>query len=187
MKVGDICRVDGRWDISGAGNCRSFGWQRKWRPVTKDVDGHRGQDPKTLEEGQDLQGLWEDKSPGLPLLGVLLRRTGFGSSCVATAPRINGFMEPDIRDSAMGILGSNQSGNLVWLWEWGVQGLKQGTHWITGDGPRNGASVPALEVSGLWSLTARVPWMVRLRRLLNNVLKTYTAFAFSTAYVLCII
>lgn len=46
------------------------------------MDTEKRQDPTTLEEGQDLQGLQEDKSPRLPFLGVLLRGFGFGFSCV---------------------------------------------------------------------------------------------------------
>lgn len=69
------------------------------------------------------------------------------------------------------------------LWEWGVQGVKQGSRWTTGTAPHKGVFVSALEASGIESLTARVLWMVRQRRFLNNILKIYAAFTFSTVYL----
>lgn len=47
-------------------------------------------------------------------------------------------------DSAVGHLGWNLWGNLVWLWGWGVQAVKQGSVW----------SLELPPMNGLWSL----PW-----------------------------
>lgn len=101
-------------------------------------------------------GLRGCKSPGVPLLRILLGGTSSGCFCV-TALWINCSVERDIWDPALG--------SLLWL---RVGWLKWGCQELSAAPACKGAEVPTVTVSDTGTATARVSSVVRMGSSLNN-------------------
>lgn len=138
---------------------------------TSQVKGHweTQQEHGTWEEGWDLWmlGWWEDKSPGIPLLGVPPWKHQLELFlCHCTVSKlIYGARHTRLCYGKPGVEAVRKPVLAVWVGD--VQESSR-THQVTGATPCEGAPAPAVTVSGVWSVTARVSQMVKLGSFLNT-------------------